>query len=536
MLTASNKFVTFVGFLGESRNQNYEVIDKVLGIPERKPNEYPGIYIYDHPIKVEDEDTSVFMVELSGYAQLEDREKSKLLGVMFLICSVIVYGSCGPITDLTFETMQPMASLLDLIEVYEGNKTLSDLYLESYAPFFVWALYDLPPSLRTDPQGQAVSPSQYLEEALQQPSGSGLPQTFVDLFKKRQAFDFGGGRGGLNARTVEEDFRPMMLRKADIKIVDGIGLDSLLMVSYINAAIDGINSGNPVNPPDLLDACVELEMKEAFTKAKLQFVQSIKKEFGQDQLYLRSNELENKIDDLRQEALNTYSEITHLAAFESEVYIQYSEELENYMDECENAIKSRQLLLKNQAGEEAISNFEKDLESKLKRGLYNNRNFEDFHKDLSRHMEVYETSEMSKAHSDRFLGKMKHVVTDYMGRLQKDYATDRRSTDPMQSKKEENKLQLEREIENEEKAKLLLEKNIGELTQSKKENSDKIVKLEDQISKITREFNLKQSEMSALTDEGKKLEVKEQMSHKMIDQLKKELEQVIKSKQGGCCG
>ena len=298
-----------------------------------------------------DDSLSIFIVQAVGLGQLDDKERSRLFALLFSISSFMIYCSTASLQDSCLESIPEIASIRNWVEVYEDNKQLSDLYLETYAPFFCWTLLKNPGPLQ-DSTGNKVSSSQAFEQVLHSttrldPSAAGVREQLISTFRRRECLDLSApDQVSADMGKVKELLKPLVLGKSKLKKVEGTTLEGSLFVSFCLGVVDSINSGFPAVYPTILSKSAAFDLKELATKAKLEYSNAMKTLFGGDAVYPKKDDMEFKLAQIRNQAFSGLNEAVYLAQADPELYLASLNELDKFIDQRETAARFRQQDLK----------------------------------------------------------------------------------------------------------------------------------------------------------------------------------------------
>lgn len=286
-----------------------------------------------------------------GYSKLTDIQRTKLFAVLFSIGSVIVLSSTVPFQDYALEVISELTSLRNWVEVYEENKQLSDLYMEAYSPFFIWAILKAP-NITQDISGSTPSSNQMFEQVLQtntniESSIVNIKEQIINIFRRRACLDL-SSQDGLKAESskVKELLLPTILSQARPKVVEGVIFEAKLFTSFCLNVVDCINSQTFISFPSILDASAAFELKEMFSQAKLTYSNGIKDVFGGDKVYPKNDDLEAKLEKLRDASLEVFNTSSDLVGVNPDLYMEYTSDLDKFIEVREVAVRQRQNELK----------------------------------------------------------------------------------------------------------------------------------------------------------------------------------------------
>ncbi len=300
------------------------------------------------PLKLMDEQVSLYFVEVVESEETDQRELESMMAILFMMCSTIVYCTSGLIDDKAFLRLAAIKELRNIIQVYEADKHLSDMYIESYAPYFIWNLHDSS-EVYKDAQGNYISCNCYLESKLVE-SGSKVPDVehiknlFVNIFKRRSCVDLTSWSNKFSSpketeQHIDTSLRQPILLNSRLRKLENKALTAKEMATYVYNLIDAINRHAVVNPAELLDVVSDIELKEALQNAKLAFAKLVKENFGGTQFHPRETTLEEKLTLMRTQALVEFSQGIAAEECEHDQLQQALADLDAFVGEREQAIR-----------------------------------------------------------------------------------------------------------------------------------------------------------------------------------------------------
>lgn len=126
-----------------------------------------GLWIYKRWYSTPDSDKDILYMDTEGIDALDanDTHDVRIFTLALLLCSAFLYNSVGAIDETAMQTLSLMTRVTNNVKVH-SHLEHDDTVLAEHMPAFYWMLRDF--SLRlVDKSGKALTPDEYLEEALQ---------------------------------------------------------------------------------------------------------------------------------------------------------------------------------------------------------------------------------------------------------------------------------------------------------------------------------------------------------------------------------
>lgn len=291
---------------------------------------------------------SLYFVEVVESEETDQRELEAMMAILFMVCSTLVYCTSGLIDDKAFLRLAAIKELRNIIQVYEADKHLSDMYIESYAPYFIWNLHDSS-EVYKDAQGNSISSNCYLESRLVEAESKlaeveQVKNLFVNIFKRRCCVDLTSWSNKFSSpketeQHIDSKLRQPILLNSRVRKLESRVLTSKEMATYVFNLIDSVNKHAAANPAELLDVVSDIELKEAAQNAKLVYAKQLKESFGAMQFHPREAGLEEKLGAMRTQALVEFSQGVAADECEHEQLHLALSELAAFISEREQAIR-----------------------------------------------------------------------------------------------------------------------------------------------------------------------------------------------------
>jgi hypothetical protein len=146
-----------------------------------------GIWMY--PLKTEDGKQLIILDAEGAFSLTADNtHDTRVFVLALLLSSYFIYNSCKNIDSVALQNLSLVTNLSRFVKV--SNDTCVDskcIDLAEYMPNLLWILRDFTLQL-VDADGRELTPSQYLEKALQKDSGGNdtVKETLCNAFPKRE--------------------------------------------------------------------------------------------------------------------------------------------------------------------------------------------------------------------------------------------------------------------------------------------------------------------------------------------------------------
>ena len=296
----------------------------------------------------------MYFIQVADYDSSTDSiERDGILTLLFMMCSCIVYSTTGMINDSSFIRLSSIKELRNMVQVYDNDKHLSDIYLESYAPYFLWILQDTSGTYR-DKEGNNVSSDLYLEQVLMETQGTNSEVDYtkdliINLFKRRSCIDLTPWQSDHNpGKYLEDHLRQPILLNSSRRKLDHVVLNTQMMISYLINLIEAVNKtpDQRVIPADLLDGVVDIEIRYALDRSMQKYSSMLREEFGNGKYYGRRENLDERMNYIRSQAIAEYGLISDLGKADSDTYRRGLIELKEFISVRENAIAVDQVKVK----------------------------------------------------------------------------------------------------------------------------------------------------------------------------------------------
>lgn len=128
-----------------------------------------GLWLWKRPLKyvVDEEEIVVFVIDTEGLGALDedDNHDTKVVLLGLLLSSLMLYNSMGSIDENALNSLSLVINISKTLQEHNANGNTDEEEFAKNFPIFLWILRDFSLQLK-DPQGNQISPKQYLENAL----------------------------------------------------------------------------------------------------------------------------------------------------------------------------------------------------------------------------------------------------------------------------------------------------------------------------------------------------------------------------------
>ncbi len=268
LLRKIDKPISFLCVCGKYRTGKSYLLDKVLlgsstGFtvgPTINPCT-KGLWLWKRPYKciVDDEEVVVFVVDTEGLGAIDQDENhdTKMVLLGLLLSSLMLYNSMGSIDEGALNSLSLVVNISKSLQSKCNNGKVDDEEFAKNFPAFLWILRDFALQLK-DPQGNPISPKQYLENALALQKGSSEAIENKNKIRRLLKYFFADRDCATLVRPTEnESDLQNLINLPDEKLrkefVDQLTALKLRIRKKLRAKV--VN-GKKVNGPMLADLCV----------------------------------------------------------------------------------------------------------------------------------------------------------------------------------------------------------------------------------------------------------------------------------------
>lgn len=219
-----------------------------------------GVKLWTRPLYREEEFVYLFFIDVQGFDN-DWNFRHFVWSFAFLLGTLVLYSTHGPITDRNFEELDSFAYLSQNI-VFSEDEVENEYLMSYYAPKLIWLLKDFE---EIDENGKSAPPDKYLESVirdahrnqLQNPAVSYAKNFIINIFKDRCCINFPPSSvpvqfndhlQSMDAGYIEgvRLLKERIYSKALNKYFDGITLSSKMIVHFIACMVELHNQKSPI--------------------------------------------------------------------------------------------------------------------------------------------------------------------------------------------------------------------------------------------------------------------------------------------------
>lgn len=359
--TESTSKSSILTLFGEPKSGLPSVVMSLLNKKERKCSDYPGVYLWDMPLKSYDkqgQNINLFVAEVVGLATFTMQQREKLMLILQLASSGLVFCSQGDVGEHTFEMLSGLVEGLSRVEVYGSNQSLNQLYLSSICPHFLWCLTGRRARLMNS-KGDPITSLTYLEETMSQLANSTTSasretvSSFMKLFRNRNCIELSAfnEKESVSLEAVKSVCLPAVVKQqTELRsgYANGPQLYGQWLASILPTIVEAANDSNAINLQSLFSSTFFFELKAALAASKLAYVEAIKDQFELVQFDPSNEAVENTFKRLRLKAITTLSQAAQMGDLSSneEDLAAAHLELDEFIEVRERAVRRKQEGLK----------------------------------------------------------------------------------------------------------------------------------------------------------------------------------------------
>jgi hypothetical protein len=219
-----------------------------------------GVKIWTRPLFREEEFVHLFFVDVQGFEN-DWNFRHFIWSFSFLLGTLVLYSTHGPITEKSFEELDSFAYLSQNI-VFSDDEVENEYLMSYYAPKLIWLLKDFE---EIDENGKPSPPDKYLESMLRDANRNQLQNQavsytknfIINTFKDPCCINFPPSSVPIqfndHLQSMEPEYidgvrllKERIYSKALNKFFDGITLTSRMVVNFIACIVELHNQKSPV--------------------------------------------------------------------------------------------------------------------------------------------------------------------------------------------------------------------------------------------------------------------------------------------------
>lgn len=255
-----------------------------------------GLWIWSKPVYIPKDNLNIIFMDTEGLDSVDRNSDTdaRLFALTVLVSSYFIYNSIGAIDELSISTLSLITYLIKTVALEEGKALVSEYQLSQFAPKLLWILRDFTLNIH-DTQGRTVTAPQYLESALVDvtPAARGtnrdtqksfqIRQSLINFFKNRDCMTLvrpiNDETDLRNIQHLRDDqIRPDFLNSLNAirnkiyknctqKVINGVGMNTNMLVVYLKQFVDGFNSGRMPVIQTAWKSLMESECRNHFERA-----------------------------------------------------------------------------------------------------------------------------------------------------------------------------------------------------------------------------------------------------------------------------
>ena len=318
-----------------------------------------GLWIWSKQIYNDKENLNIFFMDTEGLDSVDrdDAVDNKLFALSVLLSSYFIFNSIGAIDENSINTLALITQLIKTVTINEKELVESSYQLSQYAPKFLWVLRDFVLEIK-DLHGRIVTPKLYLDSILTDlPVGNmgftrnaeksiKTRENILNFFKSRDCITLiRPVNNEADLRNIQHlndiDIRPGFLkqlhsirdkiyRECNQKIINGIGLNMVMFLSFVSQFVDSFNHGKMPAIQSAWENLLENECLENYEQA-VNLYESELYSYQKENKTAPNLDLHKYLNQLRDYTLNFYSKGSYIKERNPHVYDKYFHQLKEFV-------------------------------------------------------------------------------------------------------------------------------------------------------------------------------------------------------------
>jgi hypothetical protein len=558
--------VGFVTIAGKYKTGKSFLMNKLLNLPGNALPVDPsqdvctkGVWMWSKPIYVEKDNLYLFFLDAEGS---RDPNKTtthddKLYSLLSILSNFLIYNSMGSIDENTIFDLEWITRLTKYAQVSEDDT--SEQVLSYYTPKLIWALRDFVIDLQ-DTKGNTISPTQYMESVMMDPAAFNkstdankkIRLAFSNLFKDRECITFPKPGNDVkkfpyaNNNELKPEFtkqinalRDRILSRISPKQIKGVNLTMKMFITLVQQFTEYYNASAPVNISLGWQYVVESEANDAFEESRELYDIALQQFLG-DESIRNVQELFNILKNIRDSTLERFDKF--IAAIENnECVLDQRNRLKNYMDEYELRVLNQNNNRSHQFNLDLLEQLSAHLRESGNRKIYTIDKISNFNDDFQQFLEDYEQQASEGEKTTALIDYLKQLEPELIHLLiqtieQKYLENETKKKNDIQRLKE-NEKSLTNQIKGLQDGQGGELDQISKLKEDKQELEHKTHKMDEELSKLSKEGAEKLDKRKAQLELEKKKDIAEKQ--KQIDLLahkhKQITDEIEKRNKKACC-
>ena len=326
----------------------------------------------------------LLVIDSEGIGAFDEDQNhdTKIFLFTLLLSSYFIFNSMGAIDENSINSLALITNLIKTVCVDDDIQLESAYQLSHYAPQFLWVLRDFVLDIR-DLKGNAVSPAMYLESVLSDlpVDGDGytrnaekstkIRQSILNFFKHRDCVtmvrpvhdeDQLRNINHLPDKNIREEFidelyviRDKIYKNCKQKVINGTGITSNMLVTYLNQFIKSFNNGRTPVIKNAWENLLENDCENHYKAAVALYENDSNSFDGKNDEPLKVLEHYRYLNQLRDYVMNEYMKCSYVEERYPEAYDRYKERLKDYITEKEKTSIEKNITYANSLNSEFIN-------------------------------------------------------------------------------------------------------------------------------------------------------------------------------------
>lgn len=332
-----------------------------------------GLWIWSKPIFIQKDNVNIIFMDSEGLDSIDRNSDTdaRLFALTVLLSSYFIYNSIGAIDEVSISTLSLITFLIKTVALEENKKLVSEYQLSQFAPKLLWILRDFVLEIK-DSQNRVITAPQYLESALvdinngnkygankDSQKSQQIRQTLINFFKNRDCLTMiRPVNDESQLRNIQhlqdEQIRPEFItslyairnkiyKHCTQKVINGVGLNSRMLIAYLQQFIEGFNSGKLPVIQTAWKSLIESECRNHFEKASEYYEEEIKNVLNNEGLpeysgSMKKIELFSSLGYFRDLAFNYFNKCYYIRERDIDVFETYKKKLKDYINAAEKRV------------------------------------------------------------------------------------------------------------------------------------------------------------------------------------------------------
>eukprot|EP00826_Nyctotherus_ovalis_P034713 TRINITY_DN2912_c0_g5_i1.p1 TRINITY_DN2912_c0_g5~~TRINITY_DN2912_c0_g5_i1.p1 ORF type:complete len:806 (-),score=295.59 TRINITY_DN2912_c0_g5_i1:353-2770(-) len=293
-----------------------------------------GLWIWKRPFKFlteEKEEVAVFVVDTEGLGAIDEdaTHDTKVVLLGLLLSSLMIYNSVGSIDENALNSLSLVVNIAKSLQTKNSGTGNEEEFAKNFPAFF-WVLRDFSLQLK-DPQGNMISPRQYLENALSLQKGNSDAVENKNKVRRLLKHFFADRDCATLVRPTENEsdlqnlieladeklrtefmeqlglLRARIRKKLKVKIVNGKKVNGPMLVDLCESYTEAINSGQVPCIDNAWSYMCKSQCESALSDTQLHFEEAVKKKVL-NKLPLTEVQIKQAFNEIKEESIRMFRE------------------------------------------------------------------------------------------------------------------------------------------------------------------------------------------------------------------------------------